>query len=61
VAPAVGSKLAQGEMPAGEITSAVFSPRLNEVVALAYVRTEVVEKRTEMQLASEPAVTAYLV
>ncbi|MFL6416683.1 MAG: YgfZ/GcvT domain-containing protein [Bryobacteraceae bacterium] len=44
--PAPGTKVRVGEKDAGEITSAAFSPALNEVVALAYVRTEHVGKGT---------------
>jgi tRNA-modifying protein YgfZ len=38
--PAPGTKLRLGGKEAGETTSAAFSPALNEVVALAYVRAE---------------------
>ncbi len=38
--PAAGTKLHVGESNAGEVTSAVFSPSLEKVAALAYVRVE---------------------
>jgi aminomethyltransferase len=44
VPPAPGTKLQANGAAAGEITSAVYSPALHEVVALAYLRTEAVEK-----------------
>jgi len=44
VPPAPGTKLEANGAAAGEITSAVYSPALNEVVALAYLRAEVLEK-----------------
>jgi len=37
--PAAGTKLKSGDADAAEIASAVFSPALGKVVALAYVRT----------------------
>jgi folate-binding protein YgfZ len=48
--PAAGSKLKAGEAVAGEIASAVFSPGIGKVVALAYVRTAFAEPGTEIQL-----------
>ncbi len=39
-APPAGTKLQAGETNVAEITSAAFSPALDKVVALAYVRTE---------------------
>jgi len=48
--PAAGCKLQAGEAVAGEIASAVFSPALGKVVALAYVRTTFAEPGTEIQL-----------
>jgi aminomethyltransferase len=44
VPPPAGSKLQANGAAAGEITSAVYSPALHEVVALAYLRTEALEK-----------------
>ena len=42
-------------------TSAAFSPALNEVVALAYVRVEQVQAKNEMVLDnSTPMRTAYI-
>jgi tRNA-modifying protein YgfZ len=48
VAPEAGTKLRSGDKDAGEITSAAFSPGLNEVVALAYVRSENAAKGTTL-------------
>ncbi len=58
VPPAPGTKLVAGSNPAGEITSAEFSSGLNEVVALAYIRTEIAESKPELALAGDPATTA---
>ena len=48
--PAAGSKLKAGEADAGEIASAVFSPALGKVVAMAYMRTSFAEPGTEIRL-----------
>jgi len=59
--PPPGTKLRTEEKDVGEITSSAFSPAHNEVVALAYVRVEQIQARSEMVLAgSEPAIRAYL-
>jgi aminomethyltransferase len=59
LAPAQGTKLLAGADPAGEITSAEFSPTLGEVVAFAYVRTDPAHSKPQLTLAgSEPPVTA---
>lgn len=42
------AKLYVGVAPAGEITSAAYSPALGKVVALGYLRVEYAEPRTEM-------------
>jgi aminomethyltransferase len=39
--PPAGTKLLLGDTPAGEITSAAYSPALHKIVAMAYMRTEV--------------------
>lgn len=39
--PAVGAELMSNGKPVGRITSAVFSPRFGQAIALAYVRREV--------------------
>jgi folate-binding protein YgfZ len=49
-APAPGTKLRSGDKDAGEITSAVFSPALNETVGLAYLRTESSAKGTQLRV-----------
>ena len=62
VPPAPGTKLRADEKDIAEITSAVFSPALEEVVGLAYVRTEAADGKFEMTVSgSEPPVTAYVV
>jgi aminomethyltransferase len=48
--PAPGTKLRSRDKDAGEITSAAFSPALNETVALAYLRTESSAKGTQLTL-----------
>lgn len=48
--PAPGTKLRSGDKGVGEITSAVFSPALNETVALAYLRTESSAKGTHLMV-----------
>jgi len=50
--PAAGTKLKVGDADAAEIASAVFSPRLGKVVALAYVRTPYIEPGMELLLGS---------
>jgi tRNA-modifying protein YgfZ len=61
LAPASGAKLKVDGNNVAEITSAAFSPALNEVVALAYVRVEQVQAKNEMVLDnSTPMRTAYI-
>jgi aminomethyltransferase len=48
--PPAGTKLKSGDADFGEIASAVFSPALGKVAALAYVRTQFAEPGTEMRL-----------
>jgi folate-binding Fe-S cluster repair protein YgfZ len=50
-APPAGTKLKAGDADVGEISSAVYLPALNEVAALAYVRTEVLQNKPEMHVA----------
>jgi folate-binding protein YgfZ len=47
-APAVGSQLTAGDAPAGEIVNAAFSPALDKVVAMAYVKIPFAEPGTEL-------------
>ena len=54
--PEAGTKLQAGGHDAGEITSAVWSPRQRAVVALAYVRTEDVRPGGELDLDGRRAV-----
>jgi folate-binding protein YgfZ len=57
--PVSGSKLVFNEAPAGEITSAAYSPAFKEVVALAYVRSEFLDKPADMLVAGmDPSVVA---
>ena len=53
--PPAGTKLKVGDADAAEIASAVFSPRLGKVVALAYVRTQFTEPGMELLLGTAPA------
>jgi folate-binding protein YgfZ len=48
--PAPGTKLKSGDADAGEIVSAAFSPALNQIVAMAYMRTAFAEPGTELHL-----------
>jgi folate-binding protein YgfZ len=47
--PEPRTKLLVGGAPAGEVTSAAYSPALGKVVALGYVRVEYAEPGVEMQ------------
>jgi folate-binding protein YgfZ len=57
-APPAGAKLTSGDKPAGEITSAAYSPGLGKVAALAYVRVEFERPGTELQSGGEKAMVA---
>ena len=46
--PGVGTALTAGETTVGNVTSAVYSPRLNAPLGLAYVRTKQIEARTPL-------------
>lgn len=57
--PEPGTKLTAAGADAAEIASAVYSPALGEVVALAYVRTEAERERPALAVkGSEPPVEA---
>lgn len=59
--PAAGTKLQSQGADVAEISSAVYSPALQEVVGLAYVRTEATHSKPAMTVAgSEPAVEAFI-
>jgi folate-binding protein YgfZ len=61
IPPTPGTKLKVDGKDAGEIASAAFSPALDEVVALAYVRVEHEAARSEMWVEGpEPRLSAYL-
>jgi tRNA-modifying protein YgfZ len=47
-APEAGTKLKSGDADAAEIVSAVFSPAIGKVVAMAYVRTAFAEPGTKI-------------
>ncbi len=49
--PAAGTKIKSGEADVGEISSAVFSPALGQVVGFAYLRTEAAENKPPMAIA----------
>jgi aminomethyltransferase len=53
--PPAGSKLKVAEADAGEIVSAVLSPALGKVVAMAYVRTPHSEIGAQLLLGDAPA------
>jgi folate-binding protein YgfZ len=53
--PPAGTKLTRADADAGEIVSAVYSPGLGKVVAMAYMRTPNSEPGTELTLAGAPA------
>jgi folate-binding protein YgfZ len=48
--PSAGAKLKSGEADAAEIASAVYSPALGKVAAMAYVRVQFAEPGTELSL-----------
>jgi folate-binding protein YgfZ len=55
VAPDAGTKLQTGGADVAEIASAVYSPALGKVAALAYVRTQHAGPGTELLLDATPA------
>ncbi|MBV8866494.1 MAG: folate-binding protein YgfZ [Acidobacteriaceae bacterium] len=59
--PSPGTKLQSRGADVAEISSAVYSPALNEVIGLAYVRTEAAHAKPAMTVAgSEPPVQAFI-
>ncbi len=58
--PEPGAKLESGDSGAAEITSAAYSPALNKVVALAYVKTEHARPHAELMLGEIHAEVAAL-
>jgi len=54
--PPAGTKLKSGDADSAEIASAIYSPALGKVAALAYVRTQFAEPGTEMLLGNARAV-----
>jgi glycine cleavage system T protein len=59
VPPLLGEKLVSEGREVGEVTSACFSPSLNQPIALAYVRREVSEPGTRLTFASGVAAQIY--
>jgi aminomethyltransferase len=56
-----GAKLKAGDAAAAEITSSAYSPALQEVVALAYVRAEALQNKPALTVAdSAPPIEGYL-
>jgi folate-binding protein YgfZ len=55
VPPPAGTKLAAGGNPVAEITSAAYSPALQKVVALAYVRAEALQSKAPLVVLETPA------
>ncbi|HEY1754627.1 MAG TPA: glycine cleavage T C-terminal barrel domain-containing protein [Bryobacteraceae bacterium] len=53
--PAVGARLTSGEADAGEIVSAVYSPAMERVAAMAYVRIQFDKPGTELSCGAAPA------
>lgn len=49
-APQPGTKLVSEAGPVAEITSAVYSPALGEVVGMAYARSEALEKKPSLKV-----------
>jgi folate-binding protein YgfZ len=59
--PPAGTKLTSKGAEVAEISSAVYSPALHEVVGMAYVRSEAIESKVDLILAqSEPPVRVSL-
>ena len=54
--PPAGTKLTSGDADSAEIASAIYTPALGKVAALAYVRTRFAEPGTEMRLGDTRAV-----
>jgi folate-binding protein YgfZ len=50
-APAAGTKVTNNGAEVAEISSAVYSPALREVVGMAYVRTEAIQSTADLVLA----------
>ncbi len=60
--PVPGTKVTSGGAEVAEISSAAYSPALQEVVGMAYVRTEAIQSKAGMIVAqSEPPVTVSIV
>ncbi len=55
-APEPGTKFQSGTEDAGEVVSAVFSPALEKVVAMAYIRSRFADPGTALMLGDQPAI-----
>lgn len=55
IPPPPGTKLTASGHPAAEITSAAYSPARGKIVALAYVRAEVLQGKENLSLNEPPA------
>jgi aminomethyltransferase len=53
--PDRGTKIHAGSADAGEITSAAYSPALDKVVALGYLRAEHISAKTPLTISGHPA------
>ncbi len=53
--PAPGTKLKSGDADAAEIASAVYSPGLGHVAAMAYIRVQFTQPGTELSWGGVPA------
>src|SRR5262245_34474770 len=56
-APASGTRLSAGGVEVGEITSAAFSPGLEKVAALGYVRSQYAVPGVDLEAAGANAIT----
>ncbi len=52
------TKLLFNDATAGEVTSSMYSPAVNEVVGLAYIRAEILEKRSMMTVEGDASIQA---
>jgi aminomethyltransferase len=50
---ATGAKVMQGDVEVGQVTSSTFSPRLNQAVALAYLKRGAWDAGTAVTVAPE--------
>jgi aminomethyltransferase len=60
-APQYGTKLTLDDKPAGEITSAAYSPALDAVAALGYVRVDLTQDKQDLLVSGLDGATATVV